>query len=79
MKICSRTVQWLFSNNTGNKEALVTAMTNKKRRKLIHMCKSKGTAGMFMSTVCLYDLSLDSLRAENNIAVIGQCHPKVFL
>ena len=43
------------------------------------MCKSKGTAGLFMSTVCLYDLSLDSLRAENNIAVIAQCHRKVFL
>ena len=35
MKICSRTVQWLFSNKTGNKEALVTAITNKKRNSYV--------------------------------------------
>jgi len=74
MKICSSTVQWLFSNHAGNKEALVTALT-----KEIHMRK-KQRDKWFVNVYCsLFDLSLDSLRAENNIAVSGQCHPKVFL
>ena len=56
-----------------NKEALVTALT-----KEIH--KKEQRDKWFVNVYCsLFDLSLHSLRAENNIAVIEQCHPKVFL